>query len=189
MWFRGIRVYVSDWDMGVRCDIYVGVIVWSVKAFFVFFLTVKAFHYRTQWLPVALLKSAQVWILMWEMHAPFLVLSVRLKSTLAGFSSRGAAKPHVRRCLFCCCWVCRSGMVTFPLENGSSGPLGLTPGPLCVCIVPPFETLMALVERATEWVGDNRPAPSCYYRVPAFAPSAPWHQNRGRQHSPCPMPE
>lgn len=54
-------MYVSDRDMGARCDIYVGVIVWSVKAFlFFFFLTVNAFHYRTQWLPVALLKSAQV---------------------------------------------------------------------------------------------------------------------------------
>lgn len=30
-------MYVSDRDMGVRCDIYVGVIVWSVKAFFFFF--------------------------------------------------------------------------------------------------------------------------------------------------------
>lgn len=132
MWFRGIRVYVSDRDMGARCDIYVGVIVWSVKAFlFLFFLTVKAFHYHTQRLPVVLLKSARVWILMWEKHAPLLALSVRLKTTLTGFSSRGAAEPHVRRCLFCCCCARRSGMMTFPLESGSSGPLGLTPGPLC----------------------------------------------------------
>lgn len=53
-------MYVSDRDMGARCDIYVGVIVWSVKVFLFFFLTVKAFHYHTQRLPVALLKSARV---------------------------------------------------------------------------------------------------------------------------------
>lgn len=30
-------MYVSDRDMGARCDIYVGVIVWSVMRFFLFF--------------------------------------------------------------------------------------------------------------------------------------------------------
>lgn len=53
LWFGGSRLYVSDWDVGVRCDIYVGVIVWSVKAF----------HNHTHSLPVVLLKSVYVWIL------------------------------------------------------------------------------------------------------------------------------
>lgn len=33
MWFGGSRLYVSDSDVGVWCDIHVGGIVWSVKAF------------------------------------------------------------------------------------------------------------------------------------------------------------
>lgn len=46
-------LYVSDWDMGVQCDIYVGVIVWSVEAF----------HNHTHFHPVVLLKSLYVRII------------------------------------------------------------------------------------------------------------------------------
>lgn len=44
--------------------------------------------------------------------------------------------------------------VPLPFETCSSGPLGLTPSQLC--LMPPFETLMAPAGRVTEWVGDNR---------------------------------
>lgn len=36
-------MYVSDRDMDARCDIYVGVIVWSVKVFLFYFFNSKGF--------------------------------------------------------------------------------------------------------------------------------------------------
>lgn len=151
MWFGGSRLYVSDWDVGVRCDIYVGVIVWSVKAF----------HNHTHSLPVVLLKSVYVWILIcgkcthsssfWGRGSRRLWLDSLFLSNMLKLRHRKSFKLCVCGC---------ATMRTSPLRIATLDLWDSHPA-YCVCIVPPFETLMAPAECVTEWVGDNGAGPSC----------------------------
>ncbi len=167
---------MSDWDVGVQCDIYVGVIVWSVKAF----------HNHAHSLPVVLLKSVYVWILICGkcMHSSsFEVWGSRQLWLDSAFLSY---QKHVSvlwvACYLTLQFVCgsanvspwfdapRTSMWTSPLRVAALDLWDSHPAP-CVCHVPPFETLMAPAECVAEWVGDNRAGPAGLR--PAFAPGAP----------------
>lgn len=123
-------MYVSDRDMGARCDIYVGVIVWSVKVFLFFFFNSKGFSlsHSTTSRGVTEVSPSVNFNVGKACAVPCFKCEAKDDFDWILISwSRGAAREAV----FCCCCARRSGMVTFPLESGSSGPLGLTPGPLC----------------------------------------------------------
>lgn len=188
---------MSDWDVGVWCDIYVGVIVWSVKAF----------HNRTHSLPVVLVKSVDVWILicgkctrsssfkvwgsrqLW-LDSAFLFFTCRNdKQQMSGFR---VASYLPLAAFVCVCagwrsdmWAIRACMWTSPLRLAALDLWDSHPA-LCACHVPPFETLMAPAECVTEWVGDNGagPAASCVPRLP-LVPLASKHQGKTTLHMSC----
>lgn len=83
--------------------------------------------------------------LLWVKSALFVVLSARLRADLIGSTSHGTAQPHEVFARLLLSSPQQHVDPPPPLEKCRSGLLRLTPGHRA-CIVPPFETLMALVD-------------------------------------------